>query len=267
MWRGLAVSACLLAGNAQADQTWARAASSFVETNAPAPKGYDRARPSWPLTARLRDPTDRYDHDVLGGIPPWTVLQVDALACGACRHGYEGTSVHLPETLVFEDIAPRLWDVSGDGRPEIVVVESDIGKGARLAVWSWSERGAALSRVAATDFIGQPQRWLAPAGVGDFDGDGQIEIAYVDRPHLRRELVFVRLEGDTLREVARVAGLTNHQIGDSFITGGERNCGAGDEVILANADWSRLMAARIGQPPVDFGPFSKAALNRALACR
>ena len=267
MWRGLAIVASLFAGAAHGDETWARGSDAYVETEARAPKGNDPARPAWPISARLSHPTDRYDHDVLGGIPSWANLGVGALSCGACRHGSEGATVVLPENMVFEDVAPRLWDVTGDGRPEIVVVESHVTRGARLAVWTYSDTGADLTRLARTAFIGQRHRWLAPAGVGDFDGDGQIEIAYVDRPHLLRELVFVRLEGKTLREVARVPDLTNHQIGNSFISGGTRNCGQGDEVILANADWSRVMATRMVQAPVDLGPYSKSAMKQALACR
>lgn len=239
----------------------------FVETLVPAPQGGDRSRPAWPISARLSDPTGRYDHDVLGGIPPWSRLEVIATTCGACRHGFEGASVLLPDSLVFEDVGPRLWDITADGRPEIVVVESDLARGARLAIWTYSEKGADLSRLAATDFIGTRHRWLAPAGVGDFDGDGRIEIAYVDRPHLTKELVFLRLEGSRLREVARMPGLTNHRIGSRFIRGGVRNCGQGDEVIVANADWSRLMAVRIGQAAVDLGPYSPAAVARAMDCR
>ena len=267
MWRGLAIVASLLAGAAQADQTWARGADAYVQTQGRAPKGHDAARPAWAVFARLSHPTDRYNHDVLGGIPSWAQLGVGALSCGACRQGSDGATIVLPENLVFEDVAPRLWDVTADGRPEIVVVESDVARGARLAVWTYSDTGADLTRLASTAFIGQRHRWLAPAGVGDFDGDGKTEIAYVDRPHLARELVFVQLDGDNLREVARLPNLTNHQIGNSFISGGTRNCGLGDEVILANADWSRIMAVRMGQAPADLGPYGKSAMKQALACR
>ncbi|HSF64157.1 MAG TPA: FG-GAP-like repeat-containing protein [Paracoccaceae bacterium] len=182
--------------------------------------------------ARLVAPTDRYGHDVLGGIPRWSALELGDLRAD------------LPETLVFEDVAPRLWDVDGDGRPEVVVVEAHVARGARLAVWDVA--GGRLRRVAATPFIGQANRWLAPSGIADFDGDGRIEIAYVDRPHLARELVFVRLAGDRLEEVARAPGLTNHRIGDTFIAGGLRDCGAGPEVVLATPDWTRARIVRLG---------------------
>ncbi|NUB44089.1 VCBS repeat-containing protein [Fertoebacter nigrum] len=198
--------------------------------------------PAYLIEARLQEPTSRYRHDVLGNLPVWGALEVRARACAACRHWAEGDGVALPPELVFEDVAPRLWDVTGDGLPEVVVVQSHVDRGARLTVWGYGE---GLEQMAATPFIGQPQRWLAPAGIGDFDGDGQAEIAYVDRPHLARELVFVRLQDGALREVARLPGLTNHQIGWNYIAGGTRNCGAGDEVIVADAGWQQAVAVRL----------------------
>lgn len=231
-----------------------------VETTLPGPEGWDHDRPAWPVSARLYEPTDRYDHDVLGGLPPWTVLEVGAVACGACRHGSETTWVRLPEDLVFEDVAPRLWDVTGDGRPEIVVVESHADKGARLAVWSYSDLGGTLTRLATTDFIGQPHSWLAPAGVGDFDGDGAVEIAYVDRPHILGDLVFVRLSGDGLVETSRLHGLTNHRIGDDFISGGMRACEGGLDLILASLDWTHVLQVRDGKVE-DIGAMPPAGLS------
>ena len=220
----------------------APAVGQSVEVRGPVPQGHDRTRPAWPVVARLSGPTDRYDHDVLGGIPPWSVLEVRALPCGVCREGFTDASAVLPAMLVFEDVAPRLWDVTGDGRPEVVVVESHVQRGARLAVWGFSDTGAELTRLAATNFIGTRHRWLAPVGAGDFDGDGRIEMAYVDRPHLTRELVFVRLDGGELREIRRLAGFSAHRIGDTTITSAVRICADGSaEVLVPDADWGRLL--------------------------
>jgi hypothetical protein len=41
--------------------------------------------------------------------------------------------------------------------------------------------------------------------------------------------------------VAALEGLTNHRIGESVIEGGLRECGDGPELVLADADWSRVM--------------------------
>jgi hypothetical protein len=47
----------------------------------------------------------------------------------------------LPETEVFEDLAPRLADLDGDGKAEIIVVQSHRDLGARLAVYGLTPDG------------------------------------------------------------------------------------------------------------------------------
>ena len=198
------------------------------------------------VAATLVLPTDRYDHAVLGDALEWGGLRL--------KVGSRSITITLPENRVFEDIEARLSDVTGDGAPEVIVVETDLNLGASLAIYGPE------GKIAATDFIGQSNRWLAPAGSADFDGDGRIEIAYVDRPHLRKDLVFVRLDGDRLVETLRLPGLTNHRIGDDFISGGVRDCGAGPELILASPDWSRLMRVR-GGVAEDIGPMPAGGLT------
>ncbi len=199
------------------------------------------------VSADLIQPTDRYGHAVLGDALEWGGLRL-TLADG--RH----EDVTLPETRVFEDVEARLADITGDGLPEVIVVETDVALGASLAIYGPD------GKIAATPFIGQSSRWLAPAGIADFDGDGRIEIAYVDRPHLRKELVFVRLEGDQLIEALRLPGLTNHRIGEDFISGGVRDCGQGPELILASADWTRVVQVRRGTVS-DLGPMPATGLT------
>lgn len=165
---------------------------------------------------------------------------------------------------MFEDVTARLADLDGDGAPEVVVVETDIALGAALAVYD------ARGKRAATDFIGQTHRWLAPAGIGDFDNDGRVEIAYVDRPHLLRDLVFVRLDGARLTEIARLPGLTNHQIGDSKIWGGTKSCAGRDSLIVASGNWERMIEVQLGPKGAaltDLGPLRrKADLTKATRC-
>ncbi len=153
------------------------------------------------VSASYAEPTPRYQHGVFGETEEW-----GALAFGLSDD--QRMILRLPETRVFEDIAPRLADVDSDGAPEMIVVETDLSLGARLAIYD--EAGF----VAATSFIGQTHRWLAPIGVADLDGDGLIEIAYIDRPHLARLLRVWRFQDGTLVEVAQVEGLTNHRLGD-----------------------------------------------------
>ena len=66
--------------------------------------------------AAYADPTDRYDHGVLGDAIEHTTL-VLSFADGTARR------FTLPEDMVFEDTDPRLADITGDGVPEVIVVE------------------------------------------------------------------------------------------------------------------------------------------------
>lgn len=152
----------------------------------------------------LVDPTQRYDHFVLGDRFEAAGFQVHYTA-GA-------TDIYrLPHNQVFEDRVPRLFDLTGDGREELVLVVSQIDKGASLAIFDLAPDGIAL--LAQTPFIGQPYRWLNPAGIADFDGDGQFEIALVSKPHLAKELQLWRCEQGGLKLVSKHAGFSNHRLG------------------------------------------------------
>ncbi len=63
-----------------------------------------------------------------------------------------------------------------------------------------------------------------------------------------------------LAETLRLPGLTNHRIGEAFISGGLRDCGAGAELVLASADWSRVMLVQDGQA-TDLGPMPRDGLT------
>lgn len=216
--------------------------------------------------AQYTDPTARYAHGILGDALEWGNLRITVAGQGGARTTY---AFILPETQVYEDIEPRLWDVTGDGKPEVVVIQSHVAKGARLLVLGL-EAGVPVA-LAATPYIGRPHRWLAPVGAADLDGDGRIEIAYVDRPHLAKVLRLWRLDGAVLRHVADIAGLTNHKIGWDVIPGGVRDCGDGPEVITADAGWRRIVATRFqGGKPVTrplAGFASLSDFSAVMACR
>ncbi|TNF20365.1 MAG: VCBS repeat-containing protein [Rhodobacteraceae bacterium] len=218
--------------------------------------------------ARFVEPTGRYPHGVLGDDLEWAGMRLDTRACGA---GGGRLTVRLPEALVFEDVAPRLVDLDGQGAREVVVVESHQSRGARLAVWGL--RAGALRRAAATPFIGTRFRWLAPVGAADLDGDGAVELAYVDRPHLARTLRIWRFVAgeDALVPLASLPGVSNHRIGERDIAGGMRDCGAGPEMILADAAWQRVLAVRFDGSGVTrrvLGPHrGRGSFAAALACR
>ncbi|OYU18112.1 MAG: hypothetical protein CFE34_12195 [Rhodobacteraceae bacterium PARR1] len=195
---------------------------------------------AWPIGASYAEPTDRYDHNIMGRIQGWGRLEVDLAPCSTCRSGAVRVSLDQPQSRVFEDFAPRLWDITGDGVPEIVTVESDLSKGARLTVWEVTE--GSLRRLATTAYLGTRHRWLAPVGAADFDRDGAIEIAYVEKPHLARVLRLVRLDRDQLMEVAFLGGVTNHAIGQEKVESLVRSCRGVPEIVALSADGQQVLA-------------------------
>lgn len=217
------------------------------------------------VAAWLESPTDIYGHRVLGDIPEAHVLA----ARGADGIEYRVDLRKAPgDAAVFEDVAPRVVDADGDGVPDIVVVEADLSAGAQLAVYGL--RRGALAKIAATPHIGTRHRWLAPVAVADLDGNGVVDLAYVETPHLGKRLRVWSWAPGGLTEIASLGGLTNHRIGEPFISGGLRDCGAGPEMVLASSDWQDLLAVRLTDGALvsdRIGPLARATdFEAALAC-
>ncbi len=209
------------------------------------------------VSADYAAPTDRYAHGILGDAIEWGALEITTDT---------GTRTFaLPQERVFEDVAPRLVDLDQDGTPEVVVVETLNTAGAQLAIYD--ETG----KIAATPHIGRTNRWLSPIGAADLDGDGLVEVAYIDRPHLAKTLRVWRFEAGNLVPVADLPGLTNHRIGEADIGGGIRDCGQGPEMITASADWSRVMATSLADGALttrDIGRhIDRSSFAVALACQ
>lgn len=222
------------------------------------------------ITAAAYDgPSDRYPHGALGDPLEWTELRLQVTPAASCGRETTALVLTLPEALVFEDTAPRLADLDGDGLAEVITVESHQMNGARLAIYG--AVSGSVVRIAATPYIGRRFRWLAPVGAADLDGDGAMELAYVDRPHLAKTLRVWRFLDGRLSEVASLEGLTNHGFGQTEILGGIRDCGSGPEIITADAGWQRIMAtqliegrlsARVVLPGAEPAQF-----DAALACK
>ncbi|MGR3289823.1 MAG: VCBS repeat-containing protein [Paracoccaceae bacterium] len=216
--------------------------------------------------AEYTDPTTRYDHGILGDAIEWGGLRLTVDLCPGCANSQiREFSLQLPDNRVFEDIAPRLVELSDETGPVVMVVETDLALGARLALYD--DTGL----ISATPFIGRTHRWLAPIGAADLDGDGQVEYAYIDRPHLARTLRIWRMQDGALTPVADLPGFTNHRIGDDYISGGIRNCSGGPEMIVADSKWRNVVAIRFDGD--DFSarvlePYSgRHTFKRALACK
>ncbi len=157
----------------------------------------------------LGDPTKRYKHFVLGA--DYEAASLFVRAAGS----REIIKLTLPQSSVFEDREPRLADLDGDGRDEIVLVQSFLTGGAALAVYGL--RNGALSKIAQTPDMGHPFGWLNPAGIADFDGDGRKEILFVRKPHVLGRLEMWRLQAGKLRRIMSVSDTSNHIVGTKQI--------------------------------------------------
>lgn len=156
-------------------------------------------------SAWLADPTDRYDHGVLGDAIEAATLVVEA------RDG-RLTRFVLPPEAVFEDLTPRVVDLDGDGRDEVLIIKATQSAGASLVVLGLS--GNALAVKAESPPIGRRNRWLNPVGTADFTGDGVREIALIETPHIGGRLkLFAYRAGSPLRLLAETGGVSNHAIG------------------------------------------------------
>jgi hypothetical protein len=149
-------------------------------------------------------PTTRYAHGILGDAIEAGELTVET-STG------ETLTYTLPENQVFEDRTPRLVDLDGFGKTQIITILSDQTKGGSIAVFG--VRKGKLELVAQTPYIGRSNRWLNIAGIDDFDGDGKTQIAAVWTPHIGGTLKYWTWDKGKLRLSGEAYGFSNHFIG------------------------------------------------------
>ena len=156
--------------------------------------------------ARYVMPTKRYDHGVLG----------DAVEAGGLELRSADGVVKifaLDESMVFEDITPRMADLDGDGIAEIITIVSSLTEGSALAVFKFD--GQLLKLAGQTPFIGRTHRWLNVISVGDFSGAGKTDIAIVVTPHIGGPLQIWRYENSSLKLVHSEGRYSNHAVGST----------------------------------------------------
>ena len=159
---------------------------------------YDIAR-AW-----LAAPTTRYDHGIFGDKTEAGSLIIET------RDGRR-QEVKLDDDAVFEDLQPRIADLDGNGHDAVIVVKSYLRRGSALAVIA--ERRGRYQIVAETPPPGAPHRWLAPAGIADFTGDGRLDIALVRQPHAVAMLELWSFNASALHKVAELPDVTDHIAG------------------------------------------------------
>jgi len=208
--------------------------------------------------ASFEGPTARYGHAIMGDLPEWSRL--------CLSHGADRACVTLAETSIFEDIAPRLADMDGDGLDEAVVVESSFSGGASLVVYRLED--GRLERI-STPPIGRRNRWLSPIGIADFDRDGRMDVAFVEKPHLSKELKIYSWAGNHLKLIAKATSFSNHRIGEETITSGLRDCGRGIEMIVPDGAWKRVYSGFFDSGQLVFeelGPYRAGRFESYLNC-
>lgn len=152
------------------------------------------------VLAQYINPTTKYTHAILGDN-----LEAEGLLV---YHREKYLLLNLPESYVFEDIVPRLVDVTADGTPEIICIRTHLNRGAGLVIYQIA--ADTLLEYAYVAEIGRSSRWLNPAAVYDLDANGVLDIAWVQTPHIGGILKIAEIVPGELIPAAEFNGVSNH---------------------------------------------------------
>ena len=182
-----------------------------TETRETAPDGIPGALITTSATGDIvkawyASPTTRYRHGILADAIEGGMLKIQT------PRG-RTISLSLPRSEVFEDIAPRITDLDGDGENEVITIRSSTLEGASVTIYALS--GNALILRATTGFYGKKNRWLNIAGIDNFMGNRTPEIAFVSTPHIGGNLFIYKFIKRTLFKIDAMAGFSNHVIGSN----------------------------------------------------
>jgi len=207
------------------------------------------------------EPTSRYRHGILGD-------NIEGGALAAELANGRRISYRLNELHVFEDLYPRIADLDGDGKSEIVTILSSLISGSAVAVFAPS--GETFEPVSRTPFVGRPFRWLNIAAIAPFGGGRIPEIAIVTTPHIGGKLAFLRLENRRLRIVAAADNFSNHAIGSTELRLSTIADVDGDgrvDLALPSADRKRLRIVTLDRRNIREIAFADlpAAIDKAIA--
>lgn len=189
-------------------------------------------------------PTDRYDHGVLG----------DAVEGGSLvvvTEDRKELEFELPEDQVFEDITPRIHDLDGDGKNEVIAIRSSQTGGSAVAVYGI--RDGDLAELGASSENGSPNRWINIAGIID-NGDGTATVYAVRTPHIGGRLFSLTYADGKVTESDTIAtDISNHVIGSRELdlsAVGDIDGDGKDDLVLLSQDRTRLRFPLNDQPDI-----------------
>ncbi|MEZ4885084.1 MAG: VCBS repeat-containing protein [Chitinophagales bacterium] len=153
--------------------------------------------------AQYAMPTERYQHGIMG----------DKIEAGQLVVVVEGVfyELTLSGDFVFEDIRPRLYDVDGDGALEIITIRTHVSKGAGIAIYKIVNEQ--LIEYAHVEEIGTPNRWLNIVAINDLDNDENVELVWIQTPHIGGILKVAKIEQGVLQVLDETSLYSNHEIG------------------------------------------------------
>jgi hypothetical protein len=154
--------------------------------------------------AQYVSPTNKYTHGVLGDR-----IEAEGLVVVVDGVFYE---LELDENQVFEDIRPRLYDVTGDGELEFVTIRTNIETGAGIAIYKIINDRLVL--YASVTEIGSFSRWLNIVVIDDLDKDGIVELVWVETPHIGGILKVAKIHFGLLRVLDEEEQYSNHGLGE-----------------------------------------------------
>lgn len=168
----------------------------------------------------LTQPTNRYDHGVLGDD-----MEASGIALVDTQPGLRVIrTIPIEAPDVIEGISPIWADLDDDGVRDIIVTLSNSQSGARIV--AFREDGTVLAE-SPTLQIGY--RWRHQIAVAAFGITTQPTLVSIRTPHIGGVIEFFQFNDGKLEIVAEVPGFSSHSIGsrnlDSAIAGDFNNDG------------------------------------------
>ena len=157
---------------------------------------------------RYIEPTTKYNHGVFGGGGEFVGLEAEM---------EDGKKIvfRLTDESVFEDLEPRMRDIDCDGDREIWTTRANSIDGAWIQGFGVND-GKLEPRFTGPP-VGKGYRWLNPIGIGDYDGDGVLELAYVETPHIGGVVKITEYGDGKLTITHTLASYSNHIYGSKEI--------------------------------------------------